>query len=881
MIRKTLNIIFLFLIITNVECSYAQISQGGKPYSFNNTLKSNMVIQEIPGLDQQELQRIEDTENNRKLKPYRFAAEIPVNINSKNSGIWEILPDGSRLWRHAIKSEGALSLNVIFSKYRLPEGGRLFLYNPDRSMVLGAFTGINNKESGILAIIPVIGDELILEYIEPENAEFQAELEINQLGYDYKGFYRLMEKSSHYGRSGECNIDVNCPEGENWQAEKRSVCKIIINGYKLGSGALVNNTSANGDPLFLTANHVISTLSEASSTIFIFNYESPECDGPDGSGMQSLSGSTILATTRKLDFCLLRLSSVPPEEYLPYYAGWDNSGTYPKKGICIHHPRGDVKKISFDDDQVITGNYGSNFDYNSHWRILEWDRGTTEGGSSGSPLFNEYHEIVGCLTGGDASCTYNKDDFFWKLSRSWDDYSDPAQQLKVWLDPENTGETKVSGLDPYSVVNIFADFSWSPLEVEVNRELVFTELSFGSPNEWRWEFPDGQPSFSDQKEPEKVMFTTAGIKDVRLIIKKESETDTIIKKIRVKNTVGFVSDFTRIVSGGKVNFTDVSSGEPSGWEWNFENGDPEISYKEHPTVRYSDPGTNRVTLKVTYNDDSISKSVDNYVEVLNERIILNCNFLSNIGSNEHTGVDSIKVLSGYIPGINSDNNMAYAERFVNSSGKQKEINRLFVTVAKSAFGSPSSFIRFKVWGKEFNILGARDYNLNTLNAGSELVIDFPLPVKIDSVFYVGFELNYMTFYDAFAVPMALNRSDTDENTLFVQDEEGKWDPITESYYINSSMAIKPELCTTDITFEDNIRIYPNPTNGSLTIDFGEIIFNNFDFEILDMQGKQIEFVENFDYGKVNVDISSANSGLYIVKIKVDDFIVMKKIIKVK
>ncbi|GAI32011.1 unnamed protein product [marine sediment metagenome] len=85
---------------------------------------------------------------------------------------------------------------------------------------------------------------------------------------------------------------------------------------------------------------------------------------------------------------------------------------------------------------------------------MQWDIGTTEVGSSGAPLFDQDHRVIGILSGGDASCGNSVNDYFLRLTNAWDDYSSSVEQLKFWLDPENSGETFVNQRDPYSATGI-------------------------------------------------------------------------------------------------------------------------------------------------------------------------------------------------------------------------------------------------------------------------------------------------------------------------------------------------------------------------------------------------------------------------------------------
>ena len=206
-------------------------------------------------------------------------------------------------------------------------------------------------------------------------------------------------------------------------------------------------------------------VNNSSTTVFYFNYESPVCDGNGGNPNYSISGATLLSTgdtletmqnpdVDSIDFALLELSLAPPDSFLPYFAGWSRSTNLPSSTATIHHPSADVKKISVDNDPPGSGvlepelSYTKSLVAGSFWRVLEWDAGTTEGGSSGCPLFNQNQHIVGTLTGGQAICGNPINDDFTRFDYAWDYYPDSIRQLKYWLDPGNTGVTSLNGFDP-------------------------------------------------------------------------------------------------------------------------------------------------------------------------------------------------------------------------------------------------------------------------------------------------------------------------------------------------------------------------------------------------------------------------------------------------
>jgi hypothetical protein len=136
-----------------------------------------------------------------------------------------------------------------------------------------------------------------------------------------------------------------------------------------------------------------------------------------------------------------------PASYNPFFPGWDNSGNVPPSTFCIHHPSGDIKKIAFDDNPASAVQEMGSSEPNSSWQV-SWDRNTTtEPGSSGSPLFDNVGRIIGQLWGGGASCqNLSSPDYYGRVSNSWNpNGSTNAQQLKHWLDPNNSGVTFING----------------------------------------------------------------------------------------------------------------------------------------------------------------------------------------------------------------------------------------------------------------------------------------------------------------------------------------------------------------------------------------------------------------------------------------------------
>ncbi len=443
--------LIILLLVLYPFYSGGQINYKGKP-AFDFELTQDIPVEILPDVKIRKLNR-EDRRIESRLKTLRFAEVLEVDFSPETHGIWVNLKN-KRIWYLKIKSPGAYSLSLVFDRYRLPVGSKLFIYNADKDHVRGAFTYKNNKINYVLPVAPVKGDEIVLEYHESLCVDFKGELHISSIAHDYKNVFNYLSKSEKgFGQSGDCNININCDNDELWQLLKHSVCKITYNGW-LCSGALINNTKEDGYPYLLTANHCINNASEATNAIFYFNYESPGCTSEDGNQDMTISGSTIIATPpeRTIDFSLLELSIKPPPAYKPYYAGWNRDISDPTSVTSIHHPRGDIKKITKSFDGATTSDFGEGYDVNKHWYIDEWDEGTTEGGSSGSPLFDQNGRIIGDLTGGDADCSFNFNDYYQQFHRSWQDFEDSVYQLKPWLDPLDYGVVLLNGYLPYDTI---------------------------------------------------------------------------------------------------------------------------------------------------------------------------------------------------------------------------------------------------------------------------------------------------------------------------------------------------------------------------------------------------------------------------------------------
>jgi PKD repeat protein len=538
----------ILIVLVNITASvYSQVEKGGLPRSFQLQLtqKSQLQPVEIDGPDMLSIKQ-EDSEDARLEKSYRVGVEIPVAITSANSGQWDNLPGGGRIWRVTIKCNGAQAIGLNYNQLQLPSGTDIFVYTPDHINVIGAFTSTEIPENKKFATRPLSGDVMVLEYFEPDYVKEQEVINISGLVYIYRGFEPRHPENTKSASAGACEVNVNCEEGQNWQKQKQGVVKILTKvgaKYYSCTGTLLNNTAQDFKGLLLTAAHCskdysggITSDADYAQWIFYFNYEYAGCV-PGATSVLTVVGATKLAISEKpsdvgSDFLLIRILKTIPSQYNPYYCGWDAGNGNSSYGVCIHQPNGDVKKISTYTTFLGSDSWGST--PNTHWTVI-WaatsnGHGVTEGGSSGAPLFDDEGLVIGTLTGGQSSCSNTGgEDMFGKVPYSWESNGTTKNmQLKPWLDSLNTGITKMSGSFDESLA--VADFSSNTFVIPVGGSVNFQDLSAGKPTKWHWFFPGGKPSESFEQNPSGILFETFGSMNVKLVVSNAYNSDSIVKE---------------------------------------------------------------------------------------------------------------------------------------------------------------------------------------------------------------------------------------------------------------------------------------------------------------------------------------------------------------
>jgi surface protein len=501
-----------FLLLSNTYL-FSQRSEGGTPSSFRykNDLRSAERINQkkLPAVDVTKLTK-EDEKDARIGQPHRTGTGIPLQLDLLSQGKWEMLPSGEFICRYMIKGEGAPAMSLLFSQFVMAPGDKLYYYNADKTRVYGAFTEKNNKTSGKFATAMMIGDVMYLEFVsQTDKKSNKSKINIEHV----VNYYTLNSNSNQ--RDGtilgcpsvpsvSCNININCPLGSDWQFEKTGVAQMSFPALRDGSvaiftcsGSLINNSRNDGAPLFLTAMHCICVFNDASQNanldqnVFYWNFEAPSCESgctiEISNNTITSCGAFILSNDKPSDFGLIYLKEYPGL-LNPRYNGWNreeiDDNIY---GASIHHPAGDIKKISVstqvnlnrtinfrDTKDCIDGIFKPKSDIIV---IVDRDKGAVQEGSSGAPLFNSSKKIIGQLSSGlGLVCDPNYNKSSWgALSYSWSNNGnlDQRRRLNSWLDPVTSCCTSLDGVNKIPPTSQPTSLSFTSTSVICNSDQTF------------------------------------------------------------------------------------------------------------------------------------------------------------------------------------------------------------------------------------------------------------------------------------------------------------------------------------------------------------------------------------------------------------------------
>lgn len=469
-------------LLFSVLCIFISVVRAGVPYTSTPSCPPTIASASIPGhvLSYVDLEGLLQPSEDSLFLIYGYKKICDIDF-IENARV-DTTINGDTIRRFSFESSDAYSLQLYCDNFNIPPGAELYIYNTDKSMILGPFTNNDNRRHKRFATDVVSGDKFTLEYIEPKSAEFRGQIHVSGIGHSVLDIITTGNPVSTFGQSQGCHKDITCSEGDGWGDQIRSVVVIkavTYNGVEISfTGNLVNNTSNDRTPLLLTCFHGIDTdqfpvdyvntpytedciLSAeekylAYEWIFTFNYYLEECANINTATVgESTWGADVLAWDAQTDYLLVKLTSIIPPDFKAFLSGWDKRGFAPMNGLTmIHHPNGDYKKITID-APVSSGLSDNSFlipwkhkactsNVYTHW-VMQWDIGAQEGGSSGSGIYDSQSKlIIGQMHGGPNNCSYQ---YLNGYAGKFSEFMGNSALARQYLDPLNSGAVTLEGIN--------------------------------------------------------------------------------------------------------------------------------------------------------------------------------------------------------------------------------------------------------------------------------------------------------------------------------------------------------------------------------------------------------------------------------------------------
>ena len=343
--------------------------------------------------------------------------DLSVAVDLTQAGGFGVLraSRNSFVWTGAVRSPGAAALRLHFSDVTLPDGVELYVYS-SLGEAFGPFTGRGPSARGDFWANTITGDEALVQLhytgTDAAAARRATHLTLAGVGHMTDAFrHAVSRKAALLGDKSFCSFNASCiqnascgslPSAVNTAQDAIALLNWISGAFIYTcSGGLIADTDASTQiPYLLTANHCLSKNTDAGNVEAFFQFTTPcngSCYDPDGV-VPSTLGSSIVATNRTGDYTLLQLSQPAPAGSA--FMGWTSAPVAFTSGVNLYrisHPGGAPQAYSQTRVDTAAGTCRSW--PRGSWIYSENITGSTEGGSSGSPVVNSSGQVVGQLSG--------------------------------------------------------------------------------------------------------------------------------------------------------------------------------------------------------------------------------------------------------------------------------------------------------------------------------------------------------------------------------------------------------------------------------------------------------------------------------------------------
>lgn len=460
------------------QSNFEKVMSSFLPLEDSNYLEVFVDPQEIAEMEDDDCETCKDM--SRKKERVGLTRDVnhkvsfgKLDMNALTRGYSEVAGGLAKVgqegfvWMIGAVSQDATAVRLHFTNVNLPKGAELYVFN-DLGEAFGPYTHLGPNNSGDFWSHTVAGERIYVQLRLNDGADSRA---LRTATFDIAGLAHMgpkflvpfLEGLEEMDHKAFCSFNASCvQDAKCYDSSDYSHINSVRNGiahmqYVSGggvyicTGGLLNDTDASTQvPYFLTANHCVSTSSEANSLEAYWQFWTTSCNGSCYNPVNNVprtTGATIMSTSSNSDYTLMRLSQNPPSGSV--FLGWSTTAVANSNNTPLYrisHPKGAPQAYS--QHNVDTSKGTCSGIPRGAWIYSRDITGATEGGSSGSPILNASGQVVGQLTG---ACGTNLDNVCDSNANGTIDgafaayYSNIAQ----YLDPDDGGNPGECG-DPVS-----------------------------------------------------------------------------------------------------------------------------------------------------------------------------------------------------------------------------------------------------------------------------------------------------------------------------------------------------------------------------------------------------------------------------------------------
>lgn len=393
------------------------------------------------------LAKAREAESKREARQFAVRGVVGAALGA---GAWAKMGAERSRWRMVVESRGAYSMSVRLAAVRMPKGTDIYFYDTAGKLIQGPVREANDR--GDIWSPVVLGDAIVVEAQVPSRLKADFSMVVADGFHGYRSFGQASKR-------GACNIDVACDEADPFSRQVRSVVMYTIDNQFVCTGNLINTADGSLQGLIMTATHCGLQFDSADGptvdgVVLYYNYQTSACGSGEGTLNQTQTGGFLLTRDEPSDTSLFGMFTSPPPDYNAHFGGLNARPDAPLSGAVISHPSGDEKSIAFYNGDVYGDRvdiFGGGSSQSVDGWVVQYDAGTTEPGSSGAGLLNERGEIVGVLSGGDASCENPLGtDVFGRMDVAWEAGGDFLNAVREIVDPADECGGRIPGRDQTS-----------------------------------------------------------------------------------------------------------------------------------------------------------------------------------------------------------------------------------------------------------------------------------------------------------------------------------------------------------------------------------------------------------------------------------------------